>query len=532
MRSARHVIALALCGWLTTAASSGERNAALEALKSSVTQADLKRHVEFLADDTLEGREAGSRGGQAAGHYLGEQFQKHRLAGGGARGAYYQSFGSNYRNLLGVLEGSDPALKQEIVLIGAHYDHVGYGNSQNSYGPTGYIHNGADDNGSGTAALLEMVEAFTSFGSAPPRTLVFALWDGEEKGLLGSKHWVENPTIPLERIKLAINMDMLGRLKDNKLTVYGTRTGAGLRQLVSRHNADRLLLDFDWTEKPDSDHYSFYEKRIPYVMLFTGLHPDYHRPSDDVERLNTVGLEQLARMLTGIVFDAAYAPALPKFRQAATRETSNAMRGVERALPPLPPRLGVQFDSAADQPPRVSRITPDSPAAKANLQVGDTIHRVAGREVRNLADFQRLVQAASSPIKLQIGRATQVSRIDVLVDTPVAPSRWGLTWRSDEAEPGALIVQRVVRGSPAERAGIAVGDRLMSIDGRTFADGAAFREALLAAQGSVVVEREREGRVDPLTVEPLAIVDGQGADQPLGAAAAESVVEPPLAPIR
>lgn len=509
----------------------GERNAALESLLSSVTQADLKRHVEFLADDTLEGREAGSRGGQAAGHYLGEHFQKHRLAGGGTRGGYYQAFGANYRNLLGVLQGADPQLQQEVVLVGAHYDHVGYGNATNSYGPTGFIHNGADDNASGTATLLEMIEAFAATGTTPPRTIVFALWDGEEKGLLGSKHWVENPTIPLQRVKLAFNMDMLGRMKDNRLTVYGVRTGAGFRQMVTRRNAEQLLLDFDWSENADSDHYSFYEKRIPYLMLFTGLHADYHRPSDDVERLNVQGLEQAARMLTALVFDAAYAPSLPPFRAAATRETTSTRRQWEQGLPPQPGRLGVQLESAADQPPRITRVVADSPAQRAGLQAGDTIHRVAGRDVRNLADFQRLIAAATSPIKLQIGRATQVTRQDVNVETALPPTRWGITWRTDDAEPGVLYVQRVLPGSPAEAAGVAVGDRLMSLDGRTFESVDAFRDALRAASGVVLVERERQGRVTPVRVEPLPAVDGQGLDLTSEAVGSQAVVEPPLAPL-
>src|SRR5581483_3518130 len=137
------------------------------------------------------------RGGHAAAVYLAQQFEKYKLAGGASPTSYFQVFSNQYRNLLGLLEGSDPTLREQVIVVSAHYDHVGYGNSQNSYGPIGFIHNGADDNASGDAGLLELVEAFTKLEQRPKRTILFAMWDGEEGGLLGSKHWVANPTLPL-----------------------------------------------------------------------------------------------------------------------------------------------------------------------------------------------------------------------------------------------------------------------------------------------------------------------------------------------
>src|SRR5207247_2064991 len=124
------------------------------------TADELLDHVSFLADDVLEGRETGSRGGRAAGGYLAEQLRKTGLTPMGDSGSYFQAFGSGSRNLLGLVEGSDPDLKHDVIVIGAHYDHVGYGNRRNSYGPFGYIHNGADDNASGVSALLELADAF------------------------------------------------------------------------------------------------------------------------------------------------------------------------------------------------------------------------------------------------------------------------------------------------------------------------------------------------------------------------------------
>ena len=197
------------------------------------------------------------------------------LAPAGDGGTYFQSFNGASRNILGLVEGSDPQLKQQVILLGAHYDHVGYGRANNSFGPCGYIHNGADDNASGVAGLLEVVDAVKQLPTPPKRSILFALWDGEEQGLLGSRHWVGRPTVALSRVAVAINMDMIGRLQESAaLEVYGTRTAAGLRRLVSEANgeAKRWTIDFDWKLKSDSDHWPFYERRIPILMFHTGLH--------------------------------------------------------------------------------------------------------------------------------------------------------------------------------------------------------------------------------------------------------------------
>ena len=196
---------------------------------SVISSVDLKSHVDALADDTFEGRAAGTRGGRAAAGYLRRHLASLGLEGGGEDGRFAQPFRNGCQNLLGIIPGSDPILKDEFIVIGAHYDHVGYGSRSNSYGPTGYIHNGADDNASGTAALLELAEAFTVQPSR--RSILIAFWDAEEQGLWGSKHFISNPTIPIENIKLALNMDMVGRLRDNKLTIYGTRTWANARSI-------------------------------------------------------------------------------------------------------------------------------------------------------------------------------------------------------------------------------------------------------------------------------------------------------------
>ncbi|HWB10096.1 MAG TPA: M20/M25/M40 family metallo-hydrolase [Pirellulales bacterium] len=481
---------------------------------SSITATDLRRHAERLADDTLEGREAGSRGGQAAGHYLGREFQRHQLAGGVASRSYYQTFGSQYRNLLGLLEGSDPQLQKEVILVGAHYDHVGYGNAQNSYGPTGYIHNGADDNASGVAGLLELVEAFSRLEARPKRSILFALWDGEEKGLLGSEHWVAHPTVPLDRVRLAINLDMIGRLQRNRVETFGIRSGYGLRRLISLNNADTdLAFDFSWTMREDSDHYSFYKRSVPVLMFHTGLHSDYHRPSDDVEKLDFPGMERIVRLLFGVVYDAATEPRMLGFRPASKKETSETQQQRERRSPPPPGRLGIVWEGADEGQGsglRVVQVTPESAAARAGVRVGDRLLRFAGHDLGRqdvTVDLRGLVLAARNPVTITVARSGIAQPLDLTVQLAGEPVRLGVSWRTDDAEPQAVVVTRVVPGSPAAQAGIQVNDRLYQVSGQPFTGEAEFRRLVSEVEGDTLdLVAERQGRIRTVSVRLLPSV--------------------------
>ncbi|HVA50507.1 MAG TPA: M20/M25/M40 family metallo-hydrolase [Pirellulales bacterium] len=501
----RTTLFLLLFTW--AGASSAAETAASKVL-SSITSADLRRHAERLADDTLEGREAGSRGGHAAGHYLGQEFQRHRLAGGAAARSYYQSFGPQYRNILGLLEGSDPQLKQELIVVGAHYDHVGYGNSQNSYGPTGYIHNGADDNASGVAGLLELVEAFSRLDARPKRSILFALWDGEEKGLLGSEYWVAHPTAPLDRVRLAVNLDMIGRLQRKRLEVYGIRSGFGLRRLLSMNNAATdLAFDFSWTMREDSDHYSFYKRNVPVLMFHSGLHSDYHRPSDDVEKLDFAGMERIVRMLFGVVHELADERKLSGFRGAARHENSELRREREQPLPAPPARLGLAWDprdEGRDGGLRIVHVAPRSAAAVAGIRVGDRLVRFAGRDLNRETDLRSLVLAAKSPAIVAVERAGSAQPLNLTVKLAGPPLRLGLSWRTDAAEPQAVIVAHVVPGSPAARSGMLVHDRLYEVSGRAFTGEEEFRRLLTETDDDTLeLLTEREGRVRTVTVKLL-----------------------------
>ncbi|MBX9790703.1 MAG: M20/M25/M40 family metallo-hydrolase [Pirellulales bacterium] len=469
--------------------------AALSRGLSSIQREDLRRHVLVLADDTYEGREAGSRGGRAAGGYLHNKFQEFKLAPAGARGSYYQTFNNGFRNVLGMIEGSDPAFKNEVILVGAHYDHVGYGTLQNSFGPTGRIHNGADDNASGTATLVELVEAFVAMGAPPRRTILFALWDGEEKGLLGSKHWLSAPTIPVSRIKLAANLDMVGRLR-NRLEVLGTRTTYDLRRKVSLANRDvGLKLDFTWELKEDSDHWSFYERGMPILMFHTGLHDQYHRPSDDVEHIEFDGMRQITELLFRTVVEVANEEQVPGFRSYARRESSFDRRRIEQPLSTLPPRLGARMQVEPAGSITISGVEPGSAAARTGLLAGDRLIRLGGAEVTDLPSVRKRIWAAINPLEIEVlrGDATEPTRLSVTLDG--APVRVGLTWRGDDATPGGVILSRVIAGTAASEAGLKVNDRIYAVNGQSFHGQEEFLQLLKTAGDEVELVFERQGMV-------------------------------------
>lgn len=511
VRAALGAVVTILLAGLGQGVALAEENAALAAALESISAAELRTHVEVLADDTFEGREAGSRGGRAAGNYLAKVLDKLGLKPAGDGGGYFQAFGSS-RNVLALLEGSDDKLKNEVIVVSAHYDHVGYGRASNSYGPTGYIHNGADDNASGTAAVLETAEAATRLPSPPRRSILFALWDGEEGGLLGSKHWVAQPTLGKRRATIMLNLDMVGRLRKDRLEVYGIRTARGLRELVSRHNmGPNLDLDFNWDMKADSDHYSFFERGIPTLMLHTGLHENYHRPSDDAEKVNYEGAQSVTRLLFPLTIDLADRPQGTPFRAASRSESSGHRDQLEAPVANPPPRFGVTWAKLDSDKPGlvIASLTPDSAAIKAGLRVGDRLLEFAGKPLADDKTFAGDVLAAPTDVEVVVERAGSNEPLTLAVKLAGTPARVGIGWREDEGEPGSLILTQVLPGSPAQRAGMNVRDRIYEVAGEGFSGGTDLRERLSKLGGPVEMLVERHGRMRRLTVElpPVAVED-------------------------
>jgi hypothetical protein len=485
--------------------------AALETARDSISASELHEYVEDLADDIFEGREAGSRGGRAAAALIRQQLAELGLAPAGSDGDYYQPFGSGYRNIIAKLEGSDPELKNQYILLGAHYDHVGYGAPSNSYGPFGYIHNGADDNASGIASLLEVAEALTQLETPPKRSIVIAFWDAEEKGLLGSEHWIDRPTVPRGSLRFAMNADMVGRLRDNRLEVYGVRTGRGIRRLLAGYNANTgLRLDFTWELKPNSDHWTFLSHNVPVVMFHTGLHDNYHRPSDDAHLVNDAGMQTVARFMFHTVVGLADVPSLPTFRREGRGETEGTRRNLERRSAPSPPRLGVTWAAeseraqASDEGVVITQVRGGSPADRARLRRGDRIIRLAGQPTPDGdALLAATLAAPAEPALIVFHRAGESEPLERTLSLAGGPVRVGISWRADPAEPEMMLITSVVPGSPAARAGLAALDRIYAVNGVDVASSDQLRDALLDGPSPVTLNVERHGQLRTVQVEPL-----------------------------
>ncbi len=478
-----------------SSASAVERAALVNAL-NSITSNELQDHVNVLADDAFEGREAGQPGGRAAAGYLRDRLRSYGLQGAGDGGDFYQVFGNGYRNVLALLEGSDPVLKDEVILVGAHYDHVGYGTRRNSLGPWGYVHNGADDNASGTAGLVETIDAIRQLPERPRRSILFAFWDGEEKGLLGSKHWAAAPTIPLSRVVFAVNVDMIGRLREEQLKIYGSRSGWGLRRLLAAQNHDASLrLEFDWTMKANSDHHSFFVHNIPVLMFHTGLHDDYHRPSDDAHLVNVAGMEKVTRLMFAFIAELASRDEVTEFRAMASRESNLQRVRLEGELAGDPPRLGVSWKRDTSAGIFLQTVTPGSAADVAGMVPGDQVLVFDGQRIADSRQFRLRVLYATSPTTVQVQRAGQSEPLTLEVKLPGRPTRIGVSWRSDEAEPGAVVLTRVVPGSAAQLAGLELGDRIYQLAGQDFGASATLLHELRTRSGPIPLTVEREGRL-------------------------------------
>ena len=291
------------------------------------------------------------------------------------------------RNILGLLPGAGraaagdaPAIDpRETVVLGAHYDHLGFGGAGSAAPGERAIHHGADDNASGTALLVEVARRLAA-GPRLPRSVLFAAFSGEERGLLGSGHYTANPAVPLADTVAMVNLDMVGRLAGDKLIVQGTGTGTGLEPLVDRLVAARGLTA---AKEPGgfgpSDHASFYAKKIPVLHLFTGAHADYHRPTDTAEKINFDGLVRLADLVTDLVRELAMAPERPAYVEVASPQFA---RGGDRPYFGSIPDFGKPGGGYA-----ISGVAKDSPAARGGLAGGDLIVRVGESAITNLEDF-------------------------------------------------------------------------------------------------------------------------------------------------
>jgi aminopeptidase YwaD len=316
-------------------------------------------------------------------------------------------------NVVGILEGTDPVLKNEAIVIGAHYDHLGRGGEGSLAPKEGDVHHGADDNASGTAGLIELARVFST--QKPRRTIVFAAFSGEEEGLLGSNFYVNNPAVPLSNTIAMINMDMIGRMKDKRLVIGGVGTAPEWRSMIetanlmqsvtvstagttpSRHNyplvvasngraivtsdaSKRFVITMNEDGFGPSDHSSFYAKQIPVLFFWTGTHEDYHKPSDTADKINYEDHSRIVAVVAKVVRELDSADKRPTY--AVTKSpTVGRSTGFRIYLGTIPNY------SDSNEGLLLDGVREDSPAAKAGLQAGDRIVKLAGREVRNVYDY-------------------------------------------------------------------------------------------------------------------------------------------------
>src|ERR1043166_5605121 len=336
-------------------------------------------------------------------------------------------------NVVGVLEGSDPKLKDEVIVVGAHYDHLGRGGEGSLAPREGEIHHGADDNASGTAGLLELARLLSREREKMRRTVLFIAFGGEEEGLIGSSYYVAHPARPIEQTVAMINMDMVGRLKDDALTVGGVGTASEWRKWVESANrgynvsvdpmgtgakdaknvrdakdskaangadggppfvitgtdgrvvatatpAPLFALRLNEDGYGPSDHSSFYARKVPVLFLFTGAHEDYHKPSDTADKINYEGEARVLQFAREIVYDLQAAERRPTF-MVAKAESNSRSTGFRVYLGTIP----TYADSSDGL--KLDGVRKGSPAEKAGLKAGDKVVKLAGRDVRNVYDY-------------------------------------------------------------------------------------------------------------------------------------------------
>ena len=313
-------------------------------------------------------------------------------------------------NIIGLLSGTDPALAGAVVVVGAHYDHLGRVN--------GTVYPGADDNASGTAMVLGLARAFAAAGGAP-RTMIFALFSGEELGLLGSAHYVAHPPLPLDRTVAMVNFDMVGRLRDNRVSVSGIESAAGLRAAVATAGAGSpLKLDLRDSPHGPSDHVRFYTAGVPVVFFNTGRHDDYHKPSDTADRVDTAGMERIGVVALRLLGELAATPRLvyAKVAPSAGRRQPEA----QGAQPGSGAFLGVALDGLGESDGlRLGAIVPDTGAARAGLREGDVLVRMGDISINGFDDLRKALarQAPGDTVRVVFLRDGQDQAIPVTLGT-------------------------------------------------------------------------------------------------------------------
>ena len=390
--------------------------------QSDTTIEDFKSRVGYLASDKLGGRSAGSKGDILARDYMVDLFEK------SSSSVTIQEFEviTNRRtqetaityNVIGVLPGNDPSLKDEFVIVGGHYDTTpNPPKARRLFFDN--INNGADDNASGTAMVLELFEKYASTNSHK-RTLVFILFGGEELGLLGSKHYAENPTINLDKVQLMVNLDMIGRLDEDK-NVYlgGVPTAYGLDKAIKpfiessklnvtsyQHTASGVRSLFS-----RSDHYNFYKKDVPSLFFFTGIHKDYHTPRDEANLVNYEGLKLISDLAEKVIDNAANRNDRFEFRELPKLEEES-----ERTPARMKVSLGIMPDYAHQGSGiKIDSVIDKRPAKNSGMKDGDVVIKIQDTMIDDIYKYMEILSKIEPGTKVQatVLRNNEELNIDV-----------------------------------------------------------------------------------------------------------------------
>jgi Zn-dependent M28 family amino/carboxypeptidase len=388
--------------------------------QEAVKNVSIKEDVTFLSDDPLEGRQTGTNGEKAAAEYIAERFKNLNLEEKGTEG-YFQNFTFkpktnphqkvNYTvkngdstitgtNVLGFINNN----ADQTIVIGAHFDHLGYGAEGSLYRGEKAIHNGADDNASGVAVMLNLAKKLKNKNTS--NNYLFMAFSGEEMGLLGSNYFVKNATINTKNINYMINMDMVGRLKaDSTLAVYGVGTSPIFKQTLKAHNSNFKLIQKESGIGP-SDHTSFYNADIPVLHFFTGQHKDYHKPTDDFDKLNYEGMTTISNYIFEVISDLDDNGKLP------FRKTKNE----SEETPRFKVGLGVIPDYMFDgKGMRIDGISEDKPAQKAGLQKGDIVVKLGDSAVVDMMSYMRVLATfkAGDKTKVVVDRDSKIVKANI-----------------------------------------------------------------------------------------------------------------------
>lgn len=393
----------------------------LESTAQRINNENIMPHISYLSSDELNGRRTSTNDELKAAKYIAGQFEAMQLEPMGNKGYYYDftfkytpkvhdttTTGLNIRKGRNVVAFLDNNAANTVV-IGAHYDHLGYGQDGNSLdaNPKDRIHNGADDNASGVAGVIELARYFRLNGINEKCNFLFMTFSGEELGLLGSKKWCENPSFPLDKINYMINMDMIGRLNDStkKLLVYGVGTSSEWIPTIDKINT-YFSIKNDSAGVGPSDQTSFYLKDIPVLHFFTGQHSDYHKPTDDANKINIAGEAQILEMIVDLVYQLSEKPKLKFYKTATTENTKMSFKVT----------MGIMPDYAFDgKGLRLDGVTDNKPASKAGLQQGDIIIELGGKPIESVQDYMKILSTYQKGDTAQVVFLRNGQRMDAMV---------------------------------------------------------------------------------------------------------------------